>query len=126
MRVASGMLGLAVTFLMMITAFANAGEIEGLWIRGDGNARVRIEPCGSKICAVNTWIRDEKEQHEHVGDVLIFNVRATENGYSGTAHDPQRNLELSAHLQLVGDSLTSRGCILAGLWCRRMHWTRTK
>lgn len=111
---------------IMTPSLARSAEIEGLWVRGDGNARVRIQPCGSKICAINTWIRNESEQHEHVGDVLIFNVKTTDGGYSGTAFDPQRNLELSAHLSLIGDSLASKGCVLAGIWCKTMHWTRVK
>jgi uncharacterized protein (DUF2147 family) len=122
MRVA---LFLPFAFFLFVSQ-ASAEDIEGNWSRGDGNARVRIEHCGGKLCAVNTWIRDEEKQHEKVGDVLIFNVKASASGYDGTAYDPQRKLSLSAKLKLAGNSLISQGCILAGLWCKNMHWTRTK
>jgi len=36
---------------------AEAADIDGQWARGDGNAKVRISPCGSDICVVNTWIK---------------------------------------------------------------------
>jgi len=36
---------------------AEAADIDGQWARGDGNAKVRISPCGSDISVVNTWIK---------------------------------------------------------------------
>ena len=36
----------------------SAPDPSGTWNRGDGNAKVRIAPCGSNICATNVWIKD--------------------------------------------------------------------
>lgn len=52
---------------------ASEAAIMGLWARGDGKARVRIERCGSAICAVNTWIRPDVPD-EKIGDRLVMNI----------------------------------------------------
>lgn len=96
----------------------------GMWARGDGNAKVRIERCGSDICATNTWIR-EGTKDEKAGDVLVMSVKPDDPGHwSGTAFDRQRDLRYRMTL-IVGDKqMTSRGCVLAGLVCKNMDWTR--
>ena len=48
--------------LMTHLAPAAAGsDIFGTWLRDDGNARVRVAPCGGAICATNLWIRDPQK-----------------------------------------------------------------
>ena len=48
-------------------------KIEGKWMRGDGNALVRIAPCGSKTCVTNLWIGDTSKG-ERVGDQLLMSL----------------------------------------------------
>jgi len=33
----------------------------GYWAQGDDNACVRIALCGEALCAINTWIKDDKK-----------------------------------------------------------------
>lgn len=118
---------LSVSALLASTASGLAvaeTSIYGSWARGDGVARVRIAPCGSSICAVNTWIKagvtDEK-----VGDKLVMNVEpTTPAALSGTAFDPQRNLNYKLKVTLSAKSMTTRGCVLGGLICKNVGWTR--
>ena len=49
-----------------------------LWARGDGIARVKIEPCGTDLCAINTWIKPGVTD-EKVGDRLVLSLKA-DNG----------------------------------------------
>lgn len=96
----------------------------GLWARGDGKAKVRIERCGSDICAVNTWIRDGTEG-EKTGDKLVMSVEPAGRGrWTGTAFDPQRDLSYRLTMTVGATSMTTRGCIVAGLLCTDMGWTR--
>lgn len=70
--------GIAAIFLVTAATAATAAasnSIMGIWQRGDGAARVRVAPCGDRICATNIWIRNPTKQNEHVGDVLIFKIR---------------------------------------------------
>jgi uncharacterized protein (DUF2147 family) len=101
---------------------ANEG-ILGDWARGDGNARVRIAPCGGALCAINTWIRDV-ESGEHVGDRLVMKVSGSGSSMSGTAYDPQRKLSYSLQINYAGESMQTRGCVLAGIICKSISWSR--
>jgi uncharacterized protein (DUF2147 family) len=102
---------------------AAAQDISGAWARGDGNARVRIAPCGDAICAVNTWVRDESSG-EHVGDRLVMRVSGEGPTMSGTAYDPQRKLNYNLEITLGAQSMTTRGCVLAGVICKSISWSR--
>ena len=96
----------------------------GHWARGDGNARVRIAPCGGATCVTNTWIKPGTPG-EKTGDKLTMDVKPAGAGkWSGTAFDPQRNLRYSMTINVANDHMTSDGCILGGLLCKHMSWTR--
>jgi uncharacterized protein (DUF2147 family) len=99
-------------------------DIFGLWMRGDGAAKVRIAPCGQSICATNTWIKDAAKQGEKVGDHLVFTIKPNGDGWSGKGYDPQRHLGFSATLKASDDRMVSGGCMLGGLMCKNTQWTR--
>lgn len=105
-------------------AAAASNDIFGTWLRDDGNARVRVAPCGDAICATNLWIRDPKKQGEKVGDRLEFSIKPAGEGWRGKAYDPQRKLTFSATLTAEGAAMTTKGCMMAGLICRSTTWRR--
>ena len=115
----------AVTSIAVAFATASqAASIEGEWARGDGNAKVRIAPCGAAMCAVNTWIKPGTAR-EKAGDKLVLTIRADADGrYSGNAFDPQRDLNYRITVTVNGDHMTTRGCVVAGLICSAVDWTR--
>ncbi len=119
---------LSMSFFVAASATATASaaddDIFGTWKRGDGNAQVKVGPCGNDICAINTWIRDPAKQNEKVGDRLVFRITKKGEGWAGTAYDPQRKLNLNASLIASGASMTTRGCVLGGVLCRSTQWTR--
>lgn len=104
-------------------ALAQEPSIKGDWRRGDGNALVRIAPCGDKICATNLWIRDTSKGEE-VGDKLVMTLEPQSPGaFSGTAYDPKRKLSYSIVVKASGGSLSTRGCVLAKMLCKDVRWT---
>ena len=117
---------MAVALLTMASA-AHAAEPspQGLWARGDGKARVEIAPCGADLCAVNTWIK-QGIKDEKVGDKLVMTVKPGKSGiWTGKAFDPQRNLSYKLTITVASAStMTTAGCILGGLLCKNMGWTR--
>lgn len=115
---------LVVASAISVPAFSASAEItSGIWSREDGNARVRISPCGASLCAINVWIRNPGS--EKVGDKLVLNVKPTSAGtLEGTAFDPQRNLRFSSKITFSGDRMTTSGCVLGGLICKSSGWTR--
>ncbi len=105
---------------------AAAQDILGTWARGDGNARVSVVRCGQAYCATNIWIRDGIAG-EKVGDVLVMNLKPQSGEVlAGSAYDPQRKLNLSATVSISGDRMMTRGCVLAGMLCKSMNWTRVR
>ncbi|MGV1795180.1 MULTISPECIES: DUF2147 domain-containing protein [unclassified Rhizobium] len=115
----------AIPVILIGAAFpAEASDINGNWARGDGNARVRIAPCGADICAVNTWIRPGTPK-EKEGDKLVMSIKEdSEGSYFGTAFDPQRDLSYKLTVKVDGDRMTTKGCVIAGLICKGVDWTR--
>ncbi len=104
------------------SASASAAPL-GHWARGDGNAKVRIEPCGPSLCAINTWIRD-RSKGENVGDKLVMSVKPAGNGrLEGTAFDPQRDRSYGISITYSNDHMSTQGCLLKVL-CKTVTWTR--
>jgi uncharacterized protein (DUF2147 family) len=96
----------------------------GTWLRGDGNAKVRIAPCGANICATNQWIKDTSGG-ENVGDKLVMTVKPkSADTLSGKAFDPKRNLTYSIQVTVKKTALVTRGCIVGGLLCKNVNWSR--
>jgi uncharacterized protein (DUF2147 family) len=96
----------------------------GLWARGDGKAKVRIEPCEKALCAINTWIRPGTED-EKVGDRLVLNITPSgPSTWAGEAWDPQRKTAFKIRIETGAKEMTTHGCFLLGLLCKDMNWTR--
>ncbi|OAE49652.1 Hypothetical protein AT6N2_L1834 [Agrobacterium tumefaciens] len=118
-------LNIAFALVPLLAAFsATAADIEGNWARGDGKAKVAIAPCGQNMCATNTWIKPGTPK-EKTGDRLIMTIKESGAGsYSGTAFDPQRDKSYKLTVKVAGNSMTTKGCIVAGLLCKGIDWTR--
>lgn len=105
---------------------AFAAGPQGVWLRDDGNAQVEFAPCGDKLCATNLWIKDTSGGEE-VGDKLVMTLQAkTATALTGTAYDRKRDRTYSLTITMGRGSMTTRGCILGGLLCKRVNWTPVK
>ncbi|POO55018.1 DUF2147 domain-containing protein [Agrobacterium rosae] len=114
----------AACIVLACAGSVSAADINGQWARGDGNAKVQIAPCGSDICATNTWIKPGTPK-EKTGDRLVMSIKPTSDGeYAGTAFDPQRDLTYKLTVSVKGDTMTTKGCVLAGIICKGVDWSR--
>jgi uncharacterized protein (DUF2147 family) len=105
-------------------AMAQEPSIYGNWARGDGQAKVVIKDCGSNICAVNTWIKPGTKS-EKAGDTLVMTLKKTDaTSYEGKAFDPQRDMSYKMKLSVGEQSMTTRGCVFAGILCKSISWSR--
>ncbi len=105
---------------------ASAPDPSGTWNRGDGNAKVRIAPCGSNICATNVWIKDTSGG-EAVGDKLVMTLKPkSADTLSGKAYDAKRAMTYAIQLKVAGQSLVTRGCVVGGLVCKSVNWSRAR
>lgn len=111
---------------MSVAAAAQEPDPAGIWMRDDGNAKVRIAPCGSSLCATNLWIRDTSGGEE-VGDRLIMSLEPrTATSLAGRAYDPKRKLSYSVTVTVGQRALMTRGCIVGGLICKNVSWTPSR
>lgn len=121
-----GVLGTSLACLATVSFAAMAADPEGIWFRNDGNAKVKIAPCGEQLCATNLWIGDTSKGEE-VGDKLIMTLRRqSDTELVGKAYDPKRDRTYSMTLIVGHARLVTRGCILGGLLCRDVSWTPTQ
>lgn len=117
---------LLTTIVLAAAGVAHADSPMGQWARGDGNAKVKMAKCGANICATNTWIKPGTPS-EKTGDVLVMKIKEVSSGkYAGTAFDPQRNMNYKISLTVNGASMTTKGCVLGGLLCKGVNWTKIK
>jgi len=115
-------LPLALALAVVSAGGATANDLDGTWLRDDGNARVRIAPCGDKICATNLWIGDTS-RGEAAGDKLVMTLARQPDGtFSGNAYDPKRDWTYSMTITATPGALTTRGCIVGRLICRDVNW----
>ena len=118
----AGLRNLLIVAGAVAASSAGAAELNGVWMRDDGNARVRIAPCGDKICATNLWIGDTSKG-EAVGDKLVMTLeRQPDGSFSGTAYDAKRDWSFSMKIEATAKALTTHGCLLGKLLCRDVNW----
>jgi uncharacterized protein (DUF2147 family) len=64
-------------------------------------------------------------KHEKVGDRLVLKIRpARTSRWTGSAIDPQRNQRYTVRIQVASERMTTDGCVMGGLMCQSMTWTR--
>ena len=118
------LLAIATTVALGFVATAYAAELNGNWARSDGNARVKVARCGTNVCATNTWIKPGTPS-EKTGDVLVMTIKPVSDGqYEGSAFDPQRDMRYGITLTVGESKMTTKGCVLGGLLCKGVGWTR--
>jgi uncharacterized protein (DUF2147 family) len=115
----------------VLVAGADAGavsgaSITGAWSRTDGSLRIAIEACGERFCAVNTWIKDPGNG-EAVGDRLVMTLQPRDPvRLAGEAFDEKRGRKYTMLISVGQDAMTTQGCVLAGIVCKTMNWTRLR
>jgi uncharacterized protein (DUF2147 family) len=116
---------LLIVLVAPIATAAGVPNFVGNWARADGSVRIDIEPCGAKICATNTWVRDTNSG-EAVGDTLVMTLTPqSDSVLSGEAFDHKRNKTYAMRITLQQASrMTTHGCVFAGLICKSEDWTR--
>lgn len=120
--------GAALAFLLALAPAdaALAGDPTGVWLRDNGNSKVRITPCGDALCGSIVWLRDSGGP-AHLGQRVFYGMKPSgENSWRGNAHNPEDGKTYSGSMTLSGNSLTTSGCVLGGLICKSVHWSRAK
>ena len=117
-------LSLAAALLALTGAAASAADASGVWLRDSGASRVRIAPCGAALCGTIVWLKDA-DGPAKVGQKVFFDMKPNgDNAWSGSAFNPEDGKNYSGKMTLSGDTLTTAGCVLGGLVCKSVKWSR--
>ena len=119
----------AIALVLMILASvgtASAGGVTGTWLHQDGGSKVRFAPCGQALCGTIVWLK-EANGPAKVGEKVFYDmVPAGGDNWTGKAFEPSSGKEYTGKMTLAGDSLTTAGCVLGGLICKSIVWSRAK
>jgi uncharacterized protein (DUF2147 family) len=114
----------AAAILLAAGASPALADPTGTWLRDNGNSRVRIAPCGPNFCGTLTWVKDPSGPAK-VGQRIFYDMApAGANAWSGKAFNPEDGKTYSGKLTLSGSTMTTSGCVLGGLICRSVSWSK--
>jgi len=104
---------------------AHAGDASGVWLRENGNSKVRIGKCGDALCGSIVWLRDG-EGPAKIGQRVFYDMKpAGTDQWQGAAFNPEDGKTYTGKMTLSGDTLTTKGCVFGGLICRSVSWQRS-
>jgi len=133
---------LTLAAVTLIAPTARAGAVEGDWITPKGGAKVRIAPCGGKLCGTITWLKaavdktgqPQKDIHNPdpglrgrpvVGIAFLhgFTQAGTDRWSGGSIYDPGSGKTYDSKLSLAPDgALKVEGCV--AVFCQAQIWRR--
>ena len=124
------MIGLS---LLLAAQASTPASIEGLWKSPGGNSIISIGACGSSLCGTVAWASAQAKQASRkttsqlVGTQLLTNLQQGKDGrWQGKLFIPDKNMRVTAKIQLVSDQqLRVSGCLAGKSLCRSDLWTRT-
>ncbi|RDJ21544.1 DUF2147 domain-containing protein [Bosea caraganae] len=102
-----------------------AQDVTGTWLRDSGASRVRFQKCGEAMCGTIAWLKDPTGPAK-LGQRIFYDMKPDGTGkWSGSAFNPEDGKTYSGTMTLAGDALTTSGCVLGGLICRSVKWSRS-
>lgn len=112
---------------LMLAATATpalAQDVSGTWLRETGASRVRFVKCGEAMCGTLAWLKDANGPAK-VGQRIFYDMKASGPGkWSGSAFNPEDGKTYSGTMTVAGDTLTTTGCVMGGMICRSVKWSR--
>jgi uncharacterized protein (DUF2147 family) len=112
------------SLLAMGASAARAEDAAGTWMREDGASKIQFASCGAALCGTVVWLKNPNSK-AHVGEKVFFDMaRADQNSWTGSAFNPEDGKTYSGKMVVSGRKLRTSGCVLGGLICKSMNWTR--
>jgi len=111
--------------LAALASPAAAQEVTGTWLRDSGASKVRFVKCGEAVCGTISWLKDASGPAK-LGQRIFYDMKPASGGkWNGSAFNPEDGKTYSGTMTLSGDTLTTAGCVLGGLICRSVKWSRS-
>jgi uncharacterized protein (DUF2147 family) len=117
-----------------------AADATGEWLIEDGDARVRIAPCGADLCGSVAWIKEgsptvdvnnpdpAKRSRPLLGSAVLLGLKPSGAGeWTGSLYDAENGRTYVGKLTILDERhIKVAGCVLGGLICESQTWTRTR
>ena len=126
---------MSITLLLALAA-AQAdpqSSVQGRWRSPGGNSIIDIAPCGESLCGTVAWASEKaksdarKAADKLVGAQLLTQLKPAGRGWQGRLFIPDKNMLVTAKLQLVSpQQLKVSGCAVGKSLCRSAVWTRAE
>lgn len=110
---------------LTLAAVPASADVLGTWLRDNGESRVRFARCGDAVCGTVSWLKNPATAPSKVGQRVFFDMKPNgANAWSGQAFNPEDGKTYSGRMSLSGNTLTTQGCVMGGLICRSVTWSR--
>lgn len=128
-------------FALIGTARVLAAEPTGLWLTGDGESKIRITACGTKLCGMLAWLkapndaagqplRDDNNSdpalraRPMLGLPLFQGLSRSADQWTGKIYNPEDGKMYDSTLVVTGpDTAEIQGCVAVVL-CQTEKLTR--
>ena len=123
---------------------AHASDPTGVWINDKGDTKVRVSRCGATLCGTVAWLgkptdasgQPKTDRHNPdvakrprrlIGLPVLLGMRpAGDDRWSGHIYNADDGQTYASRVTLASaDRMQVQGCVLGGLLCKSMTWTRT-
>ena len=105
---------------------ALAADLSGEWARDDGHGRVRFAPCGDSLCGIIS-ARSDPNAAGKIGQKVFYDMKPdSEDSWRGSAFNPDDGRVYTGKMSLAGAHLTTAGCVLGGIICKTVTWSKVK
>jgi len=124
-------IAISAAVLLFSAGMAMADPLEGMWrTGGDDNGHsglIKVAPCGNQLCGTLVKSFDEngaEYESDNAGRKIISETVAHGDGYyTGKVYAPDRDKTYKSKLQMSGNTLKVRGCVMficrdGGTWQR--------
>jgi uncharacterized protein (DUF2147 family) len=125
---------------ILLASAVQAGAVEGEWLTPKDSAKVRIAPCGGKLCGTITWLKaaadktgqPQRDMHNPdpalrerpvVGIAFLRDFRAASADHwaGGSIYDPSSGKTYDSRMSLLPDgTLKVEGCVT--VFCKAQIW----
>ena len=130
----------AFALALLVPIAVSAADATGEWLIEDGDARVRIAPCGADLCGTVAWIKEgsptvdvnnpdpAKRSRPLIGSEVLLGLKPSGTSeWTGSLYDAENGRTYVGKLTIVDERhIKVAGCVLGGLICETQTWTRTK
>ena len=123
---------------------AIAADPTGVWVNENGDTKVRLSRCGGSLCGTVAWLREPndaggrpktdkrnpdaaKRDRRLIGVPVLVGMKPEgEDRWSGKIYNADDGKTYDSRVMLASaNSMKVQGCVLGGLLCKSMTWTRT-